>query len=309
MIDYDTLKNWEFSEIEQVWTADDSMRYALAVGVGTDPLDDRQLRFVDDSRPGTPLAFPTMAVILGYPGFWMRDPRSGVDTTRIVHGEEGIVWHRPIRPSGTIVARHRVTHVVDKGPGRGAIVVYDKNIFDKPTGQLLATVTHTTFCRDEGGFSARDGRSDPAPAPAPRPPDRVPDATVELPTLPQQALLYRLLGDRNPLHSDPEVARIAGFERPILHGLCTWGIAGHALLARWCGYEPARLASMFARFTAPVFPGETLAVEMYLLGPDEARSPAADSPDGMNRIAFRARICGSDRIVLDFGLATVRPPS
>lgn len=300
MIDYDTLKNWQFPEIEHSYTADDTMLYALGVGMGANPLDERQLRFVNDSRPGTPLALPTMAVVLGYPGSWMRDARAGIDFSTIVHGEEGVVWHRPIPAAGTVVSKHRITHVVDKGAGRGALVTYDKDLFDKASGALLATVTHTTFCRSEGGFSAANGRSDSAPPPPSRPPDREPDAVVDLPTLPQQALIYRLLADRNPLHSDPETARRAGFERPILHGLCTWGIAARALLERWCDHEPGRLASMFARFSAPVFPGETLAVEMY-------RMPSGGGTrDGeTTRIAFRARIRERGRIVLDFGSATV----
>jgi len=290
VIAYQTLKNWQFAEIEHRYTADDSMFYALAVGLGADPVDERQLAFVNDTTPGTPLALPTMAVILGYPGSWMRDPRTGIDFTMIVHGEELVVLHKPLPPAATVVSKHRVTRIVDKGAGKGATVTYDKELFDTTSGEKLATVTHTTFCRGDGGFSARDGVSDPSPASPPKVPQRDPDLTCDLRTLPQQALLYRLCADRNPLHSEPAFARKAGFDRPILHGLGTYGVACHALLASVCDFDPSRLKSLFARFSAPVFPGETVRFEMYR--EDDA-------------VAFRARVKERDRVVLDYGRAEI----
>lgn len=290
MIDYVKLKAWSFPAIEHTYTADDAMLYALGVGLGADPMDERQLAFVNDTVPGTPRAVPTMAVILGYPGSWMRNPDTGIDFSMIVHGEELVVLHAPLPAAGTVVSRHHVTHVIDKGAGRGAIVTYDKELFDKATGTRLATVTHTTFCRGDGGFSARDGLTDGAPPPPPKVPERAPDLACELATLPQQALIYRLCADRNPLHSEPAAARKAGFERPILHGLGTFGVAGHALLATCCGYDPTRLQRMFARFSAPVFPGETIRVEIYREGTE---------------FAFRARAKERDKIVLDYGRARV----
>ena len=290
MITYPALKNWQFPEIEHSYTADDTMFYALAVGLGADPVDERQLKFVNDTLPGTPLALPTMAVILGYPGSWMRDPRTGIDFTMIVHGEESIVLHKPLPAAATVISRHGVTRIVDKGAGKGAIVTYDKELFDKATGEKLATVTHTTFCRGDGGFSARDGVADRSAAAPPKVPQREPDLVCELRTLPQQALIYRLCADRNPLHSEPAFARKAGFDRPILHGLGTYGVAGHALLATACDYDPGRLKSLFARFSSPVFPGETIRLEMY-------RERA--------EIAFRARVKERDRVVLDYGRAEI----
>ncbi len=290
MIDYLQLKSWPFADIVHRYTADDAVRYALALGVGSDPADARQLRFVDDTRPGTPLALPTLAVVLGYPGMWMRDPASGIDYTRVVHGEETVAWHRPLPASGTVVARHRVTRIVDKGPGRGAVISYDKDLFDEADGQLLATVTHTTFARADGGFATAAQPGDAAPEPPAPVPDRAPDLVVEVPTLPQQALLYRQCADRNPLHSDPETARAAGFERPILHGLCTWGIAGHALLAHGCDSDPSRLKRLFARFSAPVYPGDTLRLALWRDGAD---------------LRFRVDVPQRGRVVLDFGHAVV----
>ncbi|SEK16247.1 MULTISPECIES: MaoC/PaaZ C-terminal domain-containing protein [unclassified Variovorax] len=291
MIDPARLKAWAFADISHSYTADDSMRYALALGLGRDPTDAAQLKFVDDTATGMPLALPTLAVVLGFPGSWMQDPATGIDFAQIVHGEEKVVWHRPLPAAGTVVARHRVTRIVDKGPGRGATVTYDKELFDAASGQALATVTHTTFARGNGGFATEAAPGDAAPeAPAPVP-QRAPDIVVDIPTLPQQALLYRLCADRNPLHSDPGTARAAGFERPILHGLCTWGMAGHAVLAHACGNEPARLRSLFARFSAPVFPGETLRIEMHREGPHD--------------LHFRARVPARDRTVLDHGHARI----
>lgn len=288
MIDYHRLKNWAFPEIEHHYTADDTMRYALALGLGSDPMDARQLQYVTETT-GALVALPSMAVVLGYPGAWMQDLACGIDYTRIVHGEEHLVMHRPLPVAGTVRARHRVTRVVDKGEGRGAIVTYDKDLFDAADGALLATVTHTTFARANGGFSAANGLTDEAPPAPAKPPEGTPDHTCEIATLPQQALLYRLCADRNPLHAQPEVAQAAGFARPILHGLCTWGIACRALLATCADDKPERLRSLFARFSSPVFPGETLRFEIY-------GSPAD--------LRFRAVAQGRGVTVLDAGRAS-----
>jgi acyl dehydratase len=168
-------------------------------------------------------------------------------------------------------------------------VTYVKELTDKASGARLATVTHTTFCRGDGGFSAQGG-GDAAPTPLPKVPERTPDITLDLATLPQQALLYRLCADRNPLHSEPAVARVAGFPRPILHGLGTYGVACHAMLAALCEYDPARLRRLSLRFSSPVFPGETIRFEIY----DEGAE-----------FAFRARVAARDKVVLDHGRAVI----
>lgn len=287
MIDFHRLKAWHFDDVVQRYNADDTMRYALALGLGGDPTDALQLQFVND-RPAAPLALPTMAVVLGFPGSWMQDPATGIDFAQIVHGEEQVVWHRPLEAAGTVRARHRVTRIVDKGPGRGATITYDKTLHDAQSDELLVTVTHTTFARGNGGFATEAVPGDAAPPPPVVVPARKPDQVVDIPTLPQQALLYRQCGDRNPLHSDPATARAAGFDRPILHGLCTWGMAAHALLAHCAGSDPTRLHSLYARFSAPVFPGETLRLEVFRAG-NEAR--------------FRVRVPARDKVVIDHGHA------
>ena len=282
-IDYQVLKNWRFPEIEHTYTVEDTMRYALAVGVGHDPMDERALRFVTEYQLQ---ALPTMAVVLGYPGFWMTDPRTGIDATLILHGEEALTLHKPLPIAGTVFSRHKMQSVVDKGAGKGAVVIYDKSLFDKATGELLATITHTAFCRGNGGFSAKDGISDAAPPPPKPMPATPPDLVFDLPTLPQQALLYRLLADRNPLHALPKAALDAGFQRPILHGLGTYGVVGHALLKTLCDYQPEKIKRLSVRFTAPVYPGETIRTEIW---------------SKENPIRFRAKVLERDAVVINFG--------
>lgn len=287
MIDAERLLNWHFPVVEQSYTATDTMLYALSIGLGSEPLDARQLRFVEENHG--PIAFPTMAVVLGFPGSWMADPATGIDFASIVHGEEEVRFHRPLPAAGTVLAHHRVVEIVDKGPGRGAIITYDKVLIDKESGEQLATVRHTTFARGDGGFS-QGGHGTPSRSVRPADPDRAPDRLFALRTLPQQALLYRLLADRNPLHSSPDVARKAGFERPILHGLCTFGMAAHAVLATFADYDPTRLCTLRARFSAPVLPGDALVVEMV----DEQAS-----------IRFRVRNEATGQLVLTGGQASL----
>ena len=290
MIDYRKLIGWKLPVVEHSYDADDTMLYALSLGFGEDPTDANQLKFVTESLRGTPGVVPTMAVVLGFPGSWMADPGTGMDFPSSVHGEEELVLHRPLPAAATVEAHHRVVSIVDKGQGRGALVAYDKVLYDKATGDKLATVTHTTFARNDGGFSSRDGLTDPAPVPRPRPPDRPPELAHTFRTLPQQGLLYRLCADRNPLHALPEAARAAGYSRPILHGLCTYGVACRAIMADWCDHRPERLRSMFARFSSPVYPGETLRVEMY---------------GNSCEVLFRVVAVERDLVVLDAGRAEI----
>jgi len=282
-IDYQKLKNWHFPDLEHRYEEKDTILYALGVGCGADPMDRTELPFVYEEGLK---ALPTMAVVLGYPGFWLKDPQTGVDWRKILHGEQGLVIHKPLPASGTVIGRSRVTEIVDKGPGKGALLYSDRQVFDKATGDLLATLTSTTFIRGEGGFG---GPSGPAPEPHTLP-ERAPDETVDLKTLPQAALIYRLSGDYNPLHADPDVAASAGFERPILHGLCTYAVAGRAILRACCGNDPARLRRFDLRFSAPVMPGETVRTEIWRDG---------------SRVSFRARVVERDIVVLNNGLAEV----
>ncbi len=282
-IDYDKLMNWKFDPVESEYTSKDSILYALGVGLSADPLDMDQLQFTYEEDQ---LALPTMAVVLAYPGFFLKDPQFGVDWVKVLHGEQGIEIHKQLPASAKVVGENRFTEIIDKGEGRGALLLSERKVYEKATGDLLATLTSTTFARGDGGFGG-------PPVEAPKPhvlPDRAPDASVELPTLPQAALIYRLSGDFNPLHADPRVATAAGFEKPILHGLATLGVAGHALLKETCAYDPSRFKSLKLRFTSPVYPGETIVTEMW--------------KDG-SEISFRAKVKERDVVVLNNGRAIV----
>lgn len=280
---YGKLKGLEVPEVEHRYTHRDTMLYALGVGLGADPMDEAQLPFVYEAKLKM---LPTMPVVLGYPGRWTRDLNTGIDYLKVVHGEQSLTIHKLPSPEGTVLGRTKVTGIVDKGKDKGALVYQERTVIDKASGELLCTLKSTTFARGDGGYG---GPSDPVREPKELP-DGAPDASCDLATLPQAALIYRLSGDYNPLHGDPQTAKAAGFPRPILHGLCTFGIAGHALLKTLCGYDPLRLKHIEARFSAPVFPGETVRTEMWRRG---------------KAVFFRARISGRDAIVLNNGYAEI----
>ncbi len=267
---YDSLMSHRIPEVRQRLTTRDSVLYALSVGFGQDPLDVSQLDFVDAHRQLK--AVPTMSVVLAHPGFWMADPATGIDAVRVVHGEQRIAMHRPLPVEGEVIGTTRITGLVDKGEGRGALMYSEKEVRDAETDTLLATTRSTTFLRGNGGFG---GPSGPVAEPHTLP-ETPPDATVEMPTRPEQALYYRLNGDDNPLHADPDVAARAGFPRPILHGLCTLGLVGHALLRTLGDYDPGRFRELAMRFSAPVYPGETVRVEIWRDGSFRALVPERD---------------------------------
>ncbi len=186
--DYQTLKNWKFDEVVQTYAQRDSMLYALGLGFGADPLDENELRFVYEKNLS---AVPTMAVVLAMQSGWMRDPRSGVNYVKVVHGEQSLQLHRPLPAAGTLVGRNRITALVDKGADKGAIIAQEREIFDQKTGEKIATVGMSIFARGDGGF----GKGDEAPPPLPAVPEGKADAVCDIPTLPQAALIYRLSGD------------------------------------------------------------------------------------------------------------------
>lgn len=280
MIDYEKLLNFPIPEVRQRLSRRDTVFYALSVGLSQDPLDRRQLDYTDAHRELR--ALPSMAVVLGHPGFWLSNPETGVDAVRLVHGEQSIALHRPLPVEGEIIGRTRVTGLVDKGVGKGALLYSEKQVIDAASGELLATTGSTTFLRGDGGFGGPSGPVKPAnPVP-----ETAPDRVVDLPTRPEQALYYRLNGDDNPLHVDPDVAERAGFPRPILHGLCTLGVVTHALLRELGNYEAGSMKSMSLRFSSPVYPGETIRTEIW------------------NNGAFRARVLERDVVVVNNGAAT-----
>ena len=289
MLDYAKVRNWQSAGVRHTYTARDVMLYALGVGMAQDPLDREELRYVTE---GDLRVMPSMAAVLASPGFWMRDqPEVGIDYVRLVHGEQSITLHKPLPAGGTLVGTTRVTRVVDKGAGKGALVHTEKTLTDAADGTLLATCEAVIFCRGDGGFSASGGGDAPGPA-ARATPDTPPELTLDFQTRPEAALIYRLSGDFNPLHSDPEVAAKAGFARPILHGLAAYGAACHGLIKEYCGYDPARLGSISARFSAPAYPGDLIRLECWKVG---------------DEVAFRARVPDRDVTVLSHGRALCRP--
>ena len=273
--DYQRLLDYKIADIEQKHSARDTMLYALGVGLGADPVDEKQLRFVYEKDL---LALPSMVVVMCMPHAWMRKAGLGFGA-KSVHGEQSFRLHKPLPPEGEFVGKAKLGAVIDKGPDKGALIVTERELFDKRNGDLIATLSSTSFCRGDGGFG---GPSGPTSEPH-QLPDSAPQISCDLPTLPQAALIYRLSGDYNPLHSEPEHARRVGFPRPILHGLCTMGVAGHALLKTVCDYDPARLKSMQVRFSKPVYPGETLRTEMWQQG---------------NVVSFRVVIPARDNVVV-----------
>jgi hypothetical protein len=254
-IDYHSLKSRVFPDVRQTYRIQDTLLYALSLGLGQDPLDERTLPYIYEGCAGGLRVLPTLAVVLGHPGFWAREPDAGIDWVRMLHGEQSLTVHRTVPADGTIVGRNRITHISDKGEGRGAIVVVERRLEDE-CGTLYATLRQLNFCRGDGGYSRLLGGqpSDEAePALHATPATRAPDLVDEQRTRPETALLY----------ADPVVARAAGFERPILHGLASYGLACRAILRQCAGDDPRRLRSLALRFTSPVYPGETLRTEIW----------------------------------------------
>jgi acyl dehydratase len=282
-LNYERIMAWRPADIPVRYGERDCILYALGIGLGMDPLDRGALAFVYE-RAGLQ-AFPTMAVVLGWPGR-MIDPAFGIDERLVVAGDLKVVLHRPLAPAAELVSRPRVREVVDKGAGNAAIILNTRDLVDLD-GTPIARVDSSTFARKHGGFG---GKVTETPSP-PAMPQTPPTQSCDLPTPPNLALLYRLTGDENPLHADPERARAAGFDRPILHGAASFGVAAHAILRTLADYRPERLASIEARFSRPVFPGDTIRTEMW--------------PEG-ERISFQCRVPGRDEIVLSHGLAVLR---
>lgn len=253
-----------FQPVVQEYGQRETILYGLGIGLGLDPTDERQLRHVVETDLQ---AVPTMAAVLGYPGFWLRDMDTGVDWTRLVHGEQYLRLHRPLPPEGKVVAMTRVVGALDKGEGKGALVYAERAIRDAATDEPVATIMQVYFCRADGGFAG--GLQTPPVAPHAMP-DRAADLSVERSTSRQSALIYRLSGDINPLHFDPVLARKVGFERPILHGLATYGLACYGLMDALCEGDGRRVRAIDCRFSAPVFPGDTIRIEIWNEAPGMA---------------------------------------
>lgn len=255
-IDTDKAVGAELSGTTFSWSDDDIILYNLGVGAGNPPTDPAELRYAYEADL---VAVPAYGTIPPFSIMMSLGTVEGLDITldRILHGDQKLTIHAPIPTSGTVTQTGRVVDIFDKG--RGALVVIEVVSVDERTGEPLFTNRSGIYVRGEGGFGGETG-----PAAGHHAPDRDPDHVVESPTLPQQALLYRMAsGDKNPLHVDPGFASFAGFERPILHGLCTYGVVLKAVVDSALDGKPENVASWEARFTGHVFPGETLVTKVW----------------------------------------------
>jgi acyl dehydratase len=280
-LNYEKLIAYRPADIAVSYGPRDCILYALGIGLGMDPLDTDQLKFVHERNL---VAFPTMAAVLGWPGR-LTDPAFGIDPRMVVAADLKVVLQRPLKAEDRLISRPRIKQVVDKGEGSAAIILATRDLTTRD-GTLVATVDSSTLARKHGGFG---GPVTEAPEPHVVPAG-APETTCDLPTPPNLALLYRLTGDENPLHVDPALAQKVGFPRPILHGAASFGVAAHAVL-RQIGYRAEVLLSIEARFAKPVFPGDTIRTELWR--------------DGA-RISFQCRAVGRDDVVLSNGLAVLR---
>ena len=270
---------------EGYWTSKDCLLYALGVGAGT-----ADLAFTTENSAGvTQQVLPTFACVASAPERTRSTGENGFrkvgsfNPAMLVHGEQGITLHRPLPTDAEFTSTGKITGIYDKGSG--AVIASESTAVDTATGEPLFSTRTALFIRGEGGFGGDRG-----PSAVKIDVDRKPDDTVTYQTRPDQALLYRLNGDRNPLHSDPTFARGGGFDRPILHGLCTFGFTGRALLAALCDNDPERFLSMDARFSKPVLPGDTLTVSIWREG---------------DRALFRTERAPGE-VVLDSGVCTYK---
>lgn len=255
----------------------DTMLYALAIGFGRDPLDGQELPFVFEG--GGLRAVPTMAVVVARSELPRKLP---INRPLMLHVGQSVVIHAPIPTAAELMADTRITRIIDKGEGKGALIYYETAARDARSAQPIFTIGGTLFARGDGGCG---GSAEPVPQPHPVP-QREADKIDRCATRPDQALLYRLTGDMNPLHADPTLAATAGFEKPILHGLCTYGMACRSIVKTACDHDPARIAAFEARFTSPVFPGDVIETEVWRDG---------------NIVSFRCRVPDRGVTVLDNG--------
>jgi acyl dehydratase len=282
-LDVDKLRAYRVPECSESYDARDTILYALGVGAGlSDAVDELEFVFERNLK-----ALPTLALVLGTPGFWAMDPRAGLDWVQILHGEQALKLYRPLEPQGTLVGVTEIADLADKGPGKPAMVK-SRRTLSTSSGELVAEMEEVWILRGAGGFGGdRDLPHDALPTM----PGRPSDAQMDLPTGRNQALLYRLSGDRNPLHVEPSTAKLGGFETPILHGLGTMGLIGRALVHLACQGDPALLTEMRLRFTAPVEPGDVVRTELW------------NEADGVVR--FRSSVPARGIVVADGGMARV----
>lgn len=270
--DHERLLAHRFPTVRQSYDRRDTILYALGIGLGHDPLDEYDLDYLLETRGAV---LPAFVVTLASPGMWIRDPAFGVDFAKLVHSAQAVSFERSLPSSATVVSTPRIASIHDRGEGRGALVVLERDVTDADSGERYAQIEQTLLLRGDGGFN---GKAPPTP-PIHLIPDRIPDLLTDHPVSPRAALIYRLSGDWNPLHADPAAASAAGFERPILHGLASIGWASYAL-ERLSG---RKLASIGCRFSGTVIPGDTLSLSAWLADDSALFSASTASRPALDR--------------------------
>jgi len=254
---YEELKGLKNLGQKYAYTDREVMLYAYGIGLGADPMDEKELAFVNEAcaTPRSLKVVPTFASVAA----WGAGPgEMNLNRVLVVDGERDITFHQPLATAAHITADSSVREVYDKGKDKG-VVINHQTVLKNEKGEKLATLVASRFARGDGGFGGPN-LTQPEPH---KMPSRAPDKTVDIPTRPDQALIYRLCGDRNPLHSDPGFAKKAGFPKPILHGMCTYGITCRGVLQTYADYDPAAFKQHAVRFSSPVYPGETVTMEMW----------------------------------------------
>ena len=280
-LNYEKLMGLKRSGDRFAYTDRETMLYAIGIGMSRDPYDQNELAYTFEKSKLKTIA--SMATVLQRVPL-LKD--CGYDYTKVVHGEQRLTLEKPLEQEGEIVCDSRVVSAFDKGPGKGAIINTELVAKDAKSGAKLYTLTSTTFARGDGGFGGPNG----AGLESHKLPDRKPDLTASAETRIDQALLYRLNGDRNPLHSDPELAKRVGFPVPILHGLCTYGTACRTILREVAKYDHTRIVGFDVRFSSPVYPGETILTDMWVDG---------------KTVSFRCRLKERDVTVINNGRCTL----
>jgi len=296
MINAQALLTRPFPVLKQAYTEKDAILYALSLGYGSDPVDPAQIQYVYEKNLQV---VPSFVAVLCAPGFWLADPSLGANTAMIVHAEHAIEFVRPLAPAGQLRGETSVVEVIDRGAGKGAMIVSERLIKDDASNELLARIVQHTLCRGDGGFSGIEPAPRAASVKAQLADEAPADWVVTLPTLPQAALLYRLFADLNPLHIDPAVAQKAGFDRPILHGLCTYGVVCRAVMQACLGGDASRMHSLAGKFTAPVVPGDNLRIEIW----KDSQNPHPHT--GRQALKIRCSVPERQSVVFSNGTAMV----
>jgi len=279
---YDELMATSVVDLQHGYSDCETMLYAQSIGFGGRAVDGKELPYVYEQ--GLPLqTVPTMATVL-IPDMIPAD--LGWDYHQVLHAEQRLQLHRPLPSAAELLVNKRVIDVFDRGPRRGAMILFEADARLAKDDTALFTVGSTVIARGDGGFGGSSGKGPPPH----RAPQREPDLSCSIGTRVDQALLFRLNGDRNPLHADPRTARAAGFDVPILHGLCTYGVACYAILQTICDYDQTLITGFDARFSAPVMPGDTIRTDMW--------------QDG-NVVSFRCTAIERDTMVLRNGKCTL----